>query len=84
MASVGVCTLPTVVSWKPPDLELNAVIARVPLMPTSQSDSERHTAASARGRIASSLRSAAKLSRIPPGVIDCSHRRLIGLVVLAY
>ena len=51
IASVGVCTRPTVVSWKPPDFELNAVIARVPLMPTSQSDSERHTAASASGSI---------------------------------
>ena len=81
---MGVCTRPTVVSWNPPDLELNAVIARVPLMPTSQSDSERHTAASASGRIASSLRNLANPSWIAPGVIDCSHRRLIGLLVLAY
>ena len=84
MASVGVCTRPTVVSWKPPDLELNAVIARVPLMPTSQSASERQTAASASGSIASSLRSAAKPSRIAAGVIDCSHRRWIGLDDFAY
>ena len=55
IASVGVCTRPTVVSWKPPDLELNAVMARVPLMPTSQSDSERQVAASASGRMASSV-----------------------------
>ena len=46
MASVGVCTRPTVVLKKPPDLELNAVMARVPLMPTSQSASERLMAAS--------------------------------------
>ncbi len=72
------------VSWKPPDLELNAVIARVPLMPTSQSDSERQTAASASGSIASSLRSCAKPSRIAAGVIDCSHSRLMGLPVFAY
>ena len=52
IASVGVCTRPTVVRWNPPDFELNAVIARVPLMPTSQSDSDRHTAASASGCIA--------------------------------
>ena len=39
--SVGVCTRPTVVRKKPPSRELNAVIARVPLMPTSQSASER-------------------------------------------
>ncbi len=84
MASVGVCTRPTVVSWKPPDFELNAVIARVPLMPTSQSDSERHTAASASGSIVSSLRSCSKPSRIAAGVIDCSQRRLIGLPDFAY
>ena len=41
IASVGVCTRPTVVLKKPPSLELNAVIARVPLMPTSQSASLR-------------------------------------------
>ena len=83
IASVGVCTRPTVVSWKPPDLELNAVMARVPLMPTSQSDSERQVAASARGRMASSERSAAKPSRIAAAVIDCSQRRRIGFPVFA-
>jgi hypothetical protein len=51
-------------------LELNAVIARVPLMPTSQSDSARHTAASASGSIASSLRNAPNASRMAAGVID--------------
>jgi hypothetical protein len=45
MASVGVCTRPTVVRKKPPSRELNAVMARVPLMPTSQSASERERAA---------------------------------------
>src|SRR5574343_621384 len=40
-ASVGVCTRPTVVKKKPPSRELKAVMARVPLMPTSQSASER-------------------------------------------
>ncbi len=81
---MGVCTRPTVVSWKPPDLELNAVIARVPLIPTSQSDSERHTAASASGCICLPVRSAPKASRIAAGVIDCSHRRLIGFAAFAY
>jgi hypothetical protein len=57
---------------------LNAVIARVPLMPTSQSDSDRHTAASASGRISRSVRSDAKASRTAEGVIDWSHRRSIG------
>ena len=70
-------------SWKPPDFELNAVIARVPLMPTSQSDSERHFAASASGRMAASERRLAKPSRIAAGVIDWSHRRWIGLSVFA-
>ena len=58
MASVGVCTRPTVVRKKPPSRELKAVIARVPLMPTSQSASERDRAASARPCICSLLRSA--------------------------
>ena len=66
IASVGVCTRPTVVRWKPPALELNAVIARVPLMPTSQSASERHFAASASGSMSLSARSGSKPSRIAP------------------
>jgi hypothetical protein len=73
IASVGVWTRPTVVSWKPPDFELNAVIARVPLMPTSQSDSDRQTAASASGCICAPVRSAPNASRIAAGVIDCSQ-----------
>ena len=81
---MGVCTRPTVVSWNPPDFELNAVIARVPLMPTSQSASERQTAASASGSIVSSLRSWPNPSRTAAGVIDCSHRRWIGLPDFAY
>ena len=48
---VGVCTRPTVVRKKPPPLELNAVMARVPLMPTSQSASLRQVAALAKGSI---------------------------------
>jgi len=78
-ASVGVCTRPTVVRKKPPSRELNAVIARVPLMPTSQSASERLRAASASPCICSSERRLAKPSRIACGVIDCSQRRLTGL-----
>ena len=84
IARVGVCTRPTVVRWKPPDFELNAVIARVPLMPTSQSDSERQTAASASGRIAASGRSAPNASRIAAVVIDCSHSRSTGFADFAY
>ena len=78
-ASVGVCTRPTVVRKKPPSRELKAVIARVPLMPTSQSASERDRAASARPCICLLLRSASKPSRIACGVIDCSQSRRTGL-----
>ena len=77
--SVGVCTRPTVVRKKPPSRELNAVMARVPLMPTSQSASERQRAASARPCICSFERSEEKPSRIACGVIDCSHSRCTGL-----
>ncbi len=78
MASVGVCTRPAVVFWKPPPCELKAVSARVELMPTSQSASLREIAASASGCISSSLRRCAKAVRIASGVIDCSQSRLIG------
>ena len=59
-------------------------MARVPLMPISQSASERQRAASASGSISSSLRSLVKPSRIAPGVIDCSHRRLTGCLAFAF
>ena len=80
--SVGVCTRPTVVRKKPPSRELNAVIARVPLMPTSQSASERQRAASASGSICWSLRSCSKPSRIACGVMLCSHSRRTGCLLL--
>ncbi|MNV16610.1 hypothetical protein D3C71_1073790 [compost metagenome] len=76
---VGVCTRPTVVRKNPPSRELNAVMARVPLMPTSQSASDRLRAALARPAICCSVRSASKPSRMAWGVMDCSHRRLTGL-----
>ena len=82
--SVGVCTRPTVVRKKPPSRELNAVMARVPLMPTSQSASERERAASASPCICFSLRRLLKPSRIACGVIDCSHSRLTGLPSATY
>ena len=78
MASVGVCTRPTVVRKKPPPRLLKAVIARVPLIPTSQSASERDFAAAAKDCISSSVRRCPRASRIDAAVIDCSHRRLIG------
>ncbi len=81
MLSVGVCTRPTVVRKKPPSRELKAVIARVPLMPTSQSASERLRAASARPCICSSLRSCSKPSRMACGVMLCSHSRRTGLSI---
>ena len=73
--SVGVCTRPTVVKKKPPSRELNAVMARVPLMPTNQSASDRQRAASAKGSICSLVRNCSKPSRMACGVIDCSHKR---------
>ncbi|MNC89938.1 hypothetical protein D3C83_59570 [compost metagenome] len=64
-------------------MELKAVIARVPLMPISQSASERHFAASASGSKSRSERRLSKPSRIEAGVIDCSHNRWIGFFVFA-
>ena len=58
-------------------------MARVPLMPTSQSASERLRAASASGSICSSGRSCSNASRIAAGVIDCSHSRRTGCFALA-
>ena len=54
-------------------------MARVPLMPTSQSASERQRAASASGCICALLRKCVKPSRMACGVMDCSHRRRTGL-----
>ena len=78
-ASVGVCTRPTVVKKKPPSRELKAVMARVPLMPTSQSASERLRAASAKPCICWFERNLPKPSRMAWGVMLCSHRRCTGL-----
>lgn len=54
-------------------------MARVPLMPTSQSASERLRAALARPCICWSLRRFSKPSRMAWGVMLCSHRRRTGL-----
>jgi hypothetical protein len=59
-------------------------MARVPLMPTSQSASERDFAASANGSMSRSGRSVAKPSRIAPWVMDCSQRRSTGFFTFAY
>jgi len=66
---VGVWTRPTGVSWNPPPLELKAVIARVPLMPTSQSLSLRQIAASQSGIISAPSRSELNPERIASGVM---------------
>ena len=84
MANVGVCTRPTGVLKKPPSLLLKAVMARVPLMPTSQSASARERAAASSGFICVSSRRLAKASRMAACVIDCSHRRWMGLFTPAY
>ena len=56
-------------------------MARVPLIPTSQSLSLRQTAASARGAISSPARSAANPSRIASAVMLCSQRRRVGFLL---
>ena len=53
--------------------------ARVELIPTSQSLSERQTAAAASGCISSSERKSSKAARIALLVIDWNHKRRIGL-----
>src|SRR2546430_10222575 len=55
----------------------------ISLMPTSQSASERHLAASASGNSSLSARRLLKPSRIDCGVIDCSQRRSIGFLMRA-
>ncbi len=80
MLSVGVCTRPAVVRKKPPPLEFSAVSARVVLMPTSQSLSERDLAASSNDSISSSLRRWAKPSWIASLVIDCNHSLCTGFL----
>ena len=79
---MGVCTRPAAVILKPPWRERKQVRARVELSPTSQSDSERHLAASARLAICSPSRSFAQASWIALVVIDCIQRRLTGFLML--
>jgi len=59
-------------------------MARVPLMPTIQSASERLKAASARGCMSWSSRSSTKPLRMASGVMDWSHSRLMGFLALAW
>ena len=56
-------------------------MARVPLMPTSQSLSERQTAAFASGIISSFVRNCSNAERIDSAVIDCSQSRRIGFLL---
>ncbi len=84
MDNVGVWTLPTVVRKNPPFWELNAVIARVPLIPTNQSASARLRAALASDCISSSVRRCLNPSLMAAGVIDWSQRRLIGCLAFVY
>ena len=53
IARVGVCTRPTEARLLPREPYILLVIALVPLMPTSQSDSLRHLAASCSDSISS-------------------------------
>ncbi|CAM5188465.1 hypothetical protein CDEF62S_02158 [Castellaniella defragrans] len=84
MASVGVCTRPTGVLKKPPSLLLKAVMARVPLMPTSQSASARERAAASSGFMVWLSRRFSKASRMEACVMDRSQRRWTGFLTLAY
>ncbi|KAG1060960.1 hypothetical protein G6F40_018040 [Rhizopus arrhizus] len=84
IASVGVCTRPTGGLKKPPALLVKAVLARVPLIPTSQSASARERAAASSGFNWASSRRLAKASRMAACVMDCSHRRWIGFFTPAY
>ena len=66
----------------PPWRERKQVRARVEFRPTSQSDSERHFAASARCSICSPSRRLSHASRIELVVMDCIQRRLMGFSIL--
>ena len=57
-------------------------MARVPLMPTSQSASDLQRAASAKGMRSVSARKDSKAVRMDAGVIDCSHSREMGCLAL--
>ena len=83
MARVGVCTRPTDATLPPREPNMRLVRARVPLMPMSQSLSERQRAASASGTIWAPSRRCWKASRIPVVVMDDIHRRLTGSLHLA-
>src|SRR4051812_6261944 len=78
MASVGVWTRPTDATFPAREPNIRLVMARVPLIPMSQSLSLRDCAASARPRISLCSRRWPKASRIDWAVIDCSQRRLTG------
>jgi len=84
IARVGVWTRPTGVLKNPPSLLLKAVMARVPLMPTSQSASARERAAASRGFMVSSSRRLANASRMDAWVMDRSHRRWMGFFTPEY
>ncbi len=75
-ASVGVCTRPSVTT--PPSARALTVAARVALMPTSQSASDRERAASSRGRSSAPGRRCPNASRIAFRVMDENHARSTG------
>ena len=70
MASVGVWTRPTLARFLPFEPYMRLVIARVPLMPTSQSDSLRQRAASCSDCISDWSFRLANVSRMDEGVMD--------------
>ena len=80
MDSVGVCTRPTVATEPPRRPYIRVVSARVPLMPISQSDSERHCAASCKASMDAAARGCSNASRIASFVIDDHHSRWKGFL----
>src|SRR5210317_639490 len=76
MERVGVCTRPQGVKRKPPLLDLKPVSARDPLMPISQSASERQMDAASRSFISESGLRFLNPSLIASFVMLCSQRRL--------
>ena len=83
MASVGVCTRPTDATLPAREPNIRFVIARVPLIPMSQSLSLRERAASARPVIsAPSRRRLESLRESPAASSICIQARFTGMLAL--
>ena len=83
MASVGVWTRPTLARFLPFEPYMRLVSARVPLIPTSQSDSLLHLAASCSDCISDWSFRFANASLIDEGVMDETHSLLRGSLLFS-